>query len=467
MSHARHVSRLSLQLFDATQDLHGCSRRDRALLNAMALLHNVGLADDEVRHHLVGRDIVLATPIRGYSERERTQIACGVAFHRKSVSAQLDPAFNALDAQAQRTTLVLSALLRIADGCDYSGLQRTFIDKIQSNASRLRIRLRGQDSHQDAARAIEKADLWRELFGETQIDGRLESAGLNRDMPLAYAARRIMRYHMDQAPQRALAPGAALGEAPPGRVKKLRVAVRRLRLDLRMFEPALKAKTTRQIGKGLKRLSAGLGAAREADMLAEAAGDYQRACDEEARAGIQPLVDALQAHAAQARAALTELLADDDYPAWRAAFDAFLNDNAPDAYARLPDVGEPSHLRHAADASLWQHIAAVRAFDVLGDEPDYVDLHALRVAIKRLRYLLDAFDGLLPRTAAKRWREGCAAAQAELGAINDAHVAAASAAAFAAEHRADARAVLRYAEAQQRIADERRRSWRAVLKPFL
>jgi CHAD domain-containing protein len=467
MSHARHVRRLSLALFDATVDRHGCSKRDRSLLNAMALMHNVGLVDDEARHHLVGRDIVMAAPLKGFTDIERAQIACGIAFHRKQVNAHLEPLFNALDASGQQRTLALSALLRIADGCDYSGTQRSTISKIQSSADGLRIRLQGPHSHDDAARADEKADVWRTIFGPVAVFGRLTAPGLTQDMPLALATRRMMRYHLDQLPPAALAIDDSAQKVGPRRVKKMRVAVRRLRLDLRLFETTIKSKHSKALARGLKRLSGVLGPARELDMLAAAAADYQAACDDDVHAGMQVLIDDLTARAAHARAALSTVLNSDAHREWLVDLNVFLNDPDPDAFTRPLDVGEASHVRHAVDVTLWQHVCAIRAFDVLGPMPDYADLHALRVAVKRLNYLVDAVAGVIPRAAVKRWRTACNAAQSELGAMNDAHVAAVQARTFAAKHRGDARVILNYAEAQQRIADERRPAWREVLKPFL
>jgi inorganic triphosphatase YgiF len=63
------------------------------------------------------------------------------------------------------------------------------------------------------------------------------------------------------------------------------------------------------------------------------------------------------------------------------------------------------------------------------------ELHALRKSLKKLRYAVEFFSGLYPRKAVGRYREACEGVQELLGAINDAFVADALAARIAHDPR--------------------------------
>ncbi|NTV64233.1 MAG: HD domain-containing protein, partial [Oscillochloris sp.] len=125
--HARSVADRSLDLFDAVADRYALPASARPLLELGALLHNVGLTTNPPEHHLVGRDIVLRQPIANLSRRDRLIVACMVAFHRKKVRPQQEPVFLALGKKSRPLALQLSAILRVADGLDYSQSQTTHL----------------------------------------------------------------------------------------------------------------------------------------------------------------------------------------------------------------------------------------------------------------------------------------------------------------------------------------------------
>lgn len=206
-------------------------------------------------------------------------------------------------------------------------------------------------------------------------------------------------------------------------------------------------------------------------MLIEMLRVYQAACDDEARQALEPLLDHWKQLRKAARARLHDYIRSDAHGRWAPATAAFVTGYLDDDVARRIAVGEPSYVRHVAQAWLWQHISQVRAFDTLADSAHSEDLHKLRIAIKRLRYYADAMRDVLPLDDVASWIEKCLAAQAELGAINDAQVAAQQAIDFASEQRGGRkhalRAIVSYAEAQQRVVDTRKSAWRIALQPLL
>ncbi len=165
-AHARHVADLSLILFDLVAERYGLNPEQRHLIESAALLHNVGLRVDPPNHHLVGRDVVLSHRLAELTRREQMLVAALVAFHRKRIRASLEPAYLALGRRAQQEALRLAALLRVADGLDYSHTQQTSLVAAESTEVGLKLLLRGPSANEDAVQALAKADLWQRVFGE-------------------------------------------------------------------------------------------------------------------------------------------------------------------------------------------------------------------------------------------------------------------------------------------------------------
>jgi hypothetical protein len=164
MAHAKHISALATQIFDATEAVHRLAPNMRPLLEAAALVHNIAYEIDPPNHHLRGRDILMNTPLRGFSDDERRILACTTSFHRKKVHPDAEPVYTALPEDLRRDVLALSAILRIADGLDHSQTQSTVIDALHLNANQVEIVVSGEHAAEDAAQAQKKADLWAKVF---------------------------------------------------------------------------------------------------------------------------------------------------------------------------------------------------------------------------------------------------------------------------------------------------------------
>ncbi|MFN3373815.1 MAG: exopolyphosphatase, partial [Chloroflexus sp.] len=79
-AHARQVADHALTLFDAVVQSRKLPAPARQLIEAGALLHNVGLTTDPPEHHLVGRDIILRHDLG--NETDQAILAAIVALHR-------------------------------------------------------------------------------------------------------------------------------------------------------------------------------------------------------------------------------------------------------------------------------------------------------------------------------------------------------------------------------------------------
>jgi exopolyphosphatase / guanosine-5'-triphosphate,3'-diphosphate pyrophosphatase len=117
-AHAEHVARIATQLFDDLQPVHAFNGRDRLLLQAASLLHDIG---DYVRydgHHKHSYYLIMHAEILGLLPEERAVVANIARYHRKSAPDIDHPNFRELDKVARGKVRGLSAILRIADALD-------------------------------------------------------------------------------------------------------------------------------------------------------------------------------------------------------------------------------------------------------------------------------------------------------------------------------------------------------------
>src|SRR5262249_51390648 len=86
--HAEHVRELSVMLFDQLQAAHPLPPQSRVLLEASALLHDVGHMVSHRGHHKHGEYMALNGDIPGLEGRDRAITAALVRYHnRKSEPA--------------------------------------------------------------------------------------------------------------------------------------------------------------------------------------------------------------------------------------------------------------------------------------------------------------------------------------------------------------------------------------------
>ena len=158
--HAEHVRELSLQLFDQLQPLHHLSGEARVILEAAALLHDIGHSISHKGHHKHGEYLTMNGDIPGLEGRDRALTAAVVRYHnRKAQPENHHVAYAPLNNSDRRLARRLASLVRIAEGLDHSHRQR--INRIraafQRDAVGLQIEARGDASEdiRDANRSIE------------------------------------------------------------------------------------------------------------------------------------------------------------------------------------------------------------------------------------------------------------------------------------------------------------------------
>jgi exopolyphosphatase/guanosine-5'-triphosphate,3'-diphosphate pyrophosphatase len=118
LAHAERVRVHAASLFDRTAALHGRSPRDRALLEAAAVLHDAGRFVSSERHEEHTAWLVRASELVGLSLAERELVALAARYHAGPHPAEEDPEWTRLSAEVRARACVLAALLRLADGLD-------------------------------------------------------------------------------------------------------------------------------------------------------------------------------------------------------------------------------------------------------------------------------------------------------------------------------------------------------------
>ena len=113
-AHTNHVRHLSLSMFDQLQPLHGYGQAERDLLEAAALLHDIGTLIRYNDHHKHSQTLIVSSGLPGYSPREVALIALLARFHRKGVPSMAEYASLMREGDEARL-LRLAALLRLSE----------------------------------------------------------------------------------------------------------------------------------------------------------------------------------------------------------------------------------------------------------------------------------------------------------------------------------------------------------------
>ncbi len=434
MAHARHVAELALALFDLTAEVHGLPAERRDLLEKAALLHNVALTTDPARHHTTGRDVILAHPLADLDGQQRQMVAATTFLHRKKFRKKKLEAevLASLPEAVRHDTLILAALLRMADGLDYTQSQTTTLGQATPIHRGLEIRVSGPQAGEDAARAGQKADLWQWLFpvtlrfvtDEEKPPARPpikvpKTPDVLADEPMSEAGRKVLRFHFARMLRREA--GTRLGEDIE-ELHDMRVATRRMRAAFRVFGDFFERRAIAPFLKGLRRTGRVLGAVRDLDVFMEKAQHYLDTLPPQQQNSLDPLLDSWRGQRQAARERMIAYLDSEKYRRFVEEFGDFLE--TPGLGARPLPSGhpEPYLVCHVAPRLIYTRYEAVRAYEPVLDGAPIEVLHALRIDCKRLRYTLEFFREVLGPEA-KEVIEAVVIMQDHLGDLHDADVA--------------------------------------------
>jgi CHAD domain-containing protein len=129
--HSRHVADLALQLYDIlireTLIKNEAPAPDqplnfRAILEAAALMHDVGRSHSENGHHKISARLIRKlTPPLGWSEQELWLAAFVARYHRGALPNSRHKAFTSLPPDQQAKAVLLAGILRLVNAFDVAG----------------------------------------------------------------------------------------------------------------------------------------------------------------------------------------------------------------------------------------------------------------------------------------------------------------------------------------------------------
>jgi len=164
-THALHVARLALRLFDQTAELHELRPADRELLEYSALLHEIGVHVSFQGHHKHSYYLIRHAGLAGFTEDQIAILANVARYHRKSVPSREHPNFAELSSSHRTIVERLAAILRIASGFDRGRRQsvRDIAAQITENQILLEVRPRS-DAAVEIRAATSRAKYLGRLF---------------------------------------------------------------------------------------------------------------------------------------------------------------------------------------------------------------------------------------------------------------------------------------------------------------
>jgi exopolyphosphatase / guanosine-5'-triphosphate,3'-diphosphate pyrophosphatase len=164
--HTRHVAALALEMFDelARLGLHAGDPRERELLWAASMLHDIGMSVDYDDHHKHSRYLILNAGLPGFSPIEVAIVAQAARYHRKGLPepGPLGALFEEGDAERLDRCAVL---LRLAEDLERSRDQLVRRTSLSLNNGEVELRLIADgDSVVPRWAASREAELFNRAF---------------------------------------------------------------------------------------------------------------------------------------------------------------------------------------------------------------------------------------------------------------------------------------------------------------
>jgi len=248
---------------------------------------------------------------------------------------------------------------------------------------------------------------------------KLRTPGVLADDPMSEAGRKVLRFHFERMLMHE--PGTRLGEDIEA-LHDMRVATRRMRAAFRIFGSFFKPQLINPFLKGLRRTGRALGQVRDLDVFMEKANHYLEKSAEEDQGALDPLLETWRQQRQAMREEMLRYLDGRRYKQFVADFGEFLATEGAGA-KRVKSLRPVAYkVYQVAPTLLYKRYGVIRGYDTVLVEAQLETLHALRIDVKRFRYLLEFLQEALGRKAKDVIRE-CVTVQDHLGDLNDSDVA--------------------------------------------
>jgi exopolyphosphatase/guanosine-5'-triphosphate,3'-diphosphate pyrophosphatase len=164
-SHGQLVEKLVIDLFRQTSKLHRLPVRCQLLLQAAAILHDIGKYISMSRHTYRSYHTIIASEIIGVSLREQQAIAAIARFHSGPVDLE-DPVLSALEPDWRTVVCKMIALFRMANALDTGHQQKIKSLEAVTEEKSLTILIESnKDITLERWNMEKNSDLFRMIFG--------------------------------------------------------------------------------------------------------------------------------------------------------------------------------------------------------------------------------------------------------------------------------------------------------------
>ena len=174
MKHSEQVRKLSLELFDALQDLHKLGKRERCWLECAAILHDIGLSQGPKAHHKKTLNLILNETQLPFTSVERRVIGNIARYHRKGCPQYKHYNFKSLNPELRRKVTILVGILRLADGLDFSSIYSSKCGSPRGSRERDRSRVGSSEPSSRRVRGKQEKRCVRKIF-QKESSGDMET----------------------------------------------------------------------------------------------------------------------------------------------------------------------------------------------------------------------------------------------------------------------------------------------------
>ena len=167
--HCEQVANLALQIFDGIKARFGLPAEARDVLQAAALLHDIGYLISHSKHHKHAYHLIMHGDLPGFSPQEVELIANVARYHRRAFPKRSHENLSRLSSDERKLIARLAGILRIADGLDRTHAQSVTAVQVRFLRDSLRLGLQADSSPDvESIDAERKSTLFRKAF-DTEV----------------------------------------------------------------------------------------------------------------------------------------------------------------------------------------------------------------------------------------------------------------------------------------------------------
>ena len=174
-AHSRQVAKLALAMFDKLGKHHGLDSHSRILLQATALLHDIGKYVSLRSHSLYSYMLIMSCDILGFSEMDKKIVALASYYHaHRLFSGKRHAEVEEMSPEIMPLVAKIAALVRLADAMDRSYKQKIKSCRVNVKNGVMKVEaVTFEDLTIEEWTFASKASFFEEVYGLQAVFGRV------------------------------------------------------------------------------------------------------------------------------------------------------------------------------------------------------------------------------------------------------------------------------------------------------